>query len=276
MPILISPFPPGPLSAGPGVSLHLSSDLVGPIPNDTQWQLSVYANTELGDNGKILEEHKSAVLPLLIDWTLQVPEQGKTSIQRPATPDTGVQVLVDLRSPSLGHQDTSDFTPATWTNQRLGVQAERLQQSVVGQGLNVEQSQQLLETWQSTFPAIAVDSTIPSTSGPSLPGGVISNNLPLPCFGLIVNVTTIDPAIASTTPDGVYFFPALAVATFFRGSDIWMRVPVHLPSKIIPLFTDAIVAAVATVTAATWILDMTYQVSFRDGCAGTVTEMRFP
>lgn len=172
MPILIQPGAPGTL-VGPGVHLHAVSDLVGPIPNDSQWQVSVYRDTELGENGKISYEHRPCVPPLQVDWRLMVPEAGKTIEDRPATAaEAGtVQVLVEIRSPSLGHQDTSDFTPFVWTNENLGVQIQDTSQAEA-HGLTTEEHGWLDQVQQFVSNTLTFGGTIATQLGA---GGLVDH-----------------------------------------------------------------------------------------------------
>lgn len=273
MPITINPQNPGNL-IGPGLVVRAQSSLIGPLPTTTVWdfQINTPADEQLVYKCRILSQGNPTFL------TLQIPNSAKQSETSPtiAVPENNsVTINVNVQEAGAGPADDTGTTTAVWSN-TAGL-TEMIKQTVGTQGgLTPELATQIDETWQSTAQVIAVDSTVPATGPGSLPGGVISAVMPVPIFGIIVRITQLPDDLVASTPDGDYFFPSLAVARIFRGSDLWMRVPVHTSSKMIPLFGDVITAAVATITAATWLAQMSYQVSFREGVAGTVTEMRFP
>lgn len=196
------------------------------------------------------------------DFPAAVQEQGDIRLTVTLFQDSGGVVVLDQGSGTFKFNGTG------------GLAGLIKQQGQGGFTENDRAQQQLI--FDATVPTISVDTTVPITKPPSPPGGVTSAQLPLPIFGLIIRITSVPSDIVSTTPDGDYFFPSLAVATIFRDTDVWLRVPVHTPSKVIPLFGENIQAAVANALALHWIAAMTYQVSFRDGVSGTVTEMHFP
>lgn len=274
MPIVITPNPPS-TSLTPTQGIQLASDFVGPLPTGSQFVVTVSADSEGARPAS--REFIPTTLPFVTyQYLSRRATNAGLNVLVAGQNAFIVAQLVDNRGVALD----SGTRQVTWdptSGLPMQIAYNRSQdQSDTHGALTQEQSTQLLETWESSAQVISVDSTIPSTSGPGLPGQVISAQLPLPVFGLIVRVTSLPPDIVLGTPDQDYAFPSLAVATIFRGSDIWMRVPVHTTSKMIPLFSDLITAAVATITAATWLADMSYQVAFREGVAGEVIEMRFP
>lgn len=259
---------------GPGLAWRLESSLPGPFPTTAVWTLQVNTPSDLL-NVAFFQLHQTSPIVFITpgitkDWG--IPDWS----QHVVTEEASVQLNATVQLSGAGPADDTGAHPTTWSN-TAGLPA-LLQHTVAssGEGLTAEQSQQLLETWQGTAPVIAVDTTVPVTSPPSIPGGVVSGTLPVPIFGLIVNIDQVPPQLVPNTPDGDYWVPSLAVVRIYRGSDVWMRVPIHTSSKMVPLFTDVVTAAVATLTAATWLARMTYQVAFREGVVGRVTEMRFP
>ena len=259
---------------GPGLAWRFDSSLPGPFPSSAIWTLQL--NT-VSDNQLVSFQQLQATSPTVFltpgistGWTTQ------DFSQHVAHDETQVNLQATVQLSGAGPADDTGTTSVPWSNTD-GIPA-LLQHTVAqpGQGLTTEQSTQLQETWNSTAQVISVDSTVPLVHPPAPPGQTISAVMPVPIFGLIVRLTAIDPLLVAGTPDDNYYTPGLAVATIFRGADIWMRVPVHTPTKMIPLFGDVVTAAVATITAATWLANMSYQVSFRAGCAGQVVEMRFP
>jgi len=82
--------------------------------------------------------------------------------------------------------------------------------------------------------------------------------------------------LSPITPDGDYWVKTLAVVRIFRGSDLWMRVPIHTSDKIVPLTGEGFAAAVVEVLTNLWLLNMSVQVSFLEGVLGEVFLMHFP
>jgi hypothetical protein len=105
----------------------------------------------------------------------------------------------------------------------------------------------------------------------------VAGNLTTPVFGVIVRLTAIPETLTPQTPDGLYWVKTLASVLIFRGSDIWLRVPIHTPSKLINLWVEGISLGLAdAVLNAGWLLNLTIQVFFLEGVEGEVFLMRVP
>lgn len=273
MPVVVTvPAPPGPIS--PGANMQWSTDFIGPFVDDNILRVSITADADglQAMMGCVLQvgQQRSGSIPFLTSRTTQ------WSVGEHAAP-TGSTVFVrlSLESPTQGQVD-SGTTQMQWAPESGQALVTQNLAAGAGQGLTTEEATQLARVDASVSVAITVDSTVPISSGIHPPGAFVEAQLPVPVFGLIVRITEIPEGLQAQTPDGVYFVKTLAVVSIFRGSDLWMRVPIHTPTKMVPLFTDVVTAAVATLTAATWIANMSYQVAFGEGVAGEVVEMRFP
>lgn len=272
MPITISPQNPAGL-VGPGLSLRLQSDFVGPLPSTAVWEVSIVTSPE--ELPVYLGRFRSNQNPFFV--TLQVPDPT-TVLQSDASQTTleGKSVSVTAHLQETGNPPDTDQGTAleTWSN-TAGL-TKVIQSNSSGTGLTPEEAAQLDAVDTSVSAVATIDQTVPISSGIHPPGATVSAELAFPIFGLIVRITEIPSGLEAQTPDGVYFVKTLAVATIFDGTDIWMRVPIHTPSKIIPFFTDLVNATVAQVSILTRLSDLSYQVAFGDGVAGEVVEMHFP
>lgn len=292
MPILVQPGAPGGL-VGPGVFVRLTSDLIGPIPNDSQWQLSVYTDTELGENGKVLFEHKAATIPLQVDWRLQVPEQGKTQEGRPAVPQEGqaIKVLAEVRSPTLGHQDTSDFVDKLWTNGNIGTQIALTQQSQVPID-NTVQLQAIQDAL--TVPLTAVGQAVTTTVGAllapfridfsptiSLSGGVTCNPVRLNLsgaafYGIKIHVVTIPEDWRFGTPDGDWGFHDLAVLSCWINDDQLVRCGIHTPSFVLTPLPGTATPFISSSIAELQPPGYAVHVDWAEGVCGEVLGINLP
>lgn len=276
MPVVITPSSPGRLF-GPGLEINLVSDTTAVVPSTAVWQVQVNEIVEVGP-GRILHALQWRVpsKDTFVTWYGGDSHQTDQAYGQAVTAGTTVRISAQLtESASTGtviDQGQADVT----FEPTAGLADVVVQQGGKGQGLTQEQSQQLLETWSSTAQVISIDSTVQVSGGTHPPGSVVSADLPVPVFGLIIRITEVPDDISFITADGAYSVAGLAVVNIFRGSDVWMRVPIHTQSKVISLFSDVVTAAVATVIPATWLLRMSYQVAFREGVGGEVIEMRFP
>jgi len=143
-------------------------------------------------------------------------------------------------------------------------------------GLNAEQSQQLLEAHQAT----AVDQLLDRLTLTELSNGVSGAQVNVPLatvtFGILVRLATVPEGLEPQTPDGAYWTKTLATVRLFRGSDLWMRVPIHTPTKIVGLQQEELVVYVTNVALSTWLLNIRLIVDFLPGVTGQVFQMHFP
>lgn len=272
VPITINPQNPAGL-VGPGLSLRLQSDFVGPLPSTTIWEVEVVTSPE--ELPVYLGRFRSNQNPFFV--TLQVPDSTIVLQSDPSEATTeGKGVSVNAHLQETGNPpDTDEGTvPGTWSN-TAGL-TKVIQSAPNSTGLTPEEAAQLDAVDNSVSVTVPIDATVPISSGIHPPGATISAQLAFPIFGLIVRIAEIPEGLEAQTPDGVYFVKTLAVATIFDGTDIWMRVPIHTPTKIVPFFTDLINAAVAQASILTRVADLSYQVAFGEGVSGEVVELHFP
>jgi len=183
-----------------------------------------------------------------------------------------VHVTAELLNPSSVVID-SGTRDITWQS-TAGLQ---LSPPVEGQGgLTTEQAQQLTETHAASFTDQLIDNLtlIPLTSGPSQ--GPVNTFLTDTVFGVIVRLASVPDNLTAVTPDGDYWHNTLAVVRVYRGSDLWMRYPVHTSNRMISFVTHDVTAAVTALLATQWLLNMSMQVTFLPGVTGEVFLMRFP
>lgn len=112
------------------------------------------------------------------------------------------------------------------------------------------------------------------TPGPV--GGFVGAQLPNAVWGILIRLANVPENIHPQTPDDNYWVPTLATVRIFRGSDLWLRIPIHTSSKIINLANEGVDVAVTNLTATTWLLNMSLQVNFLVGVTGEVFLMKLP
>src|SRR5215467_4708546 len=274
MPITITtPVPPGPIS--PGMSFHWSSDFIGPTPGDLGLRVSITADS---DGTQVMMGTFVGNLGDLREGNLEIVgvDHQWSSGQFAAGAGATVHVILSLESQSLGQIDTGNVGMA-WqpTSGQAIVTADHT--SSAGSGLTPAQATQLQQTQEATWPQHLVDQLTLQALGSGSGGSPIAGNLTTPVFGVIVRLTSIPAELEPQTPDGIYWVKTLASVLIFRGSDIWLRVPIHTPSKLINLWVEGIALGLAdAVLSAGWLLNLTIQVFFLEGVEGDVFLMRVP
>jgi len=254
----------------------LVSSFNGPPNGQFQVEFSVWADA---DQTQLAYEW--------IKQTGQVPQAQLTigSSTDTATDHFGSYTLADgvnatvkvILSDNSGVLDQTVVQLPWHATTGLGSQAQALAvEHGSGGGLTTDQAQQLAEIHQSTFPSQLIDNItlFPLTNGPE--AGPINSFLSDVCFGCIVRLASIPTPPEPQTPDGDYWLKTLAVVRVFRGSDLWLRVPVHTSNRMIPFQVNWLVASVDILTANNWLLNMSIQVTFLPGVTGEVFLMRFP
>lgn len=274
MPITITPEPGNPVQIGWGVSLHLTSDFVGPLETGTTMTLATSNDSEFTRFGPftfrevfVPEVHLAlGVVPELdgggpVTFALGEPAQVRAQLLSPTS------VILDEGFVTLPWQ-TGSSDGFSW--QAYATKGSK------GQGLTDEQSLQLSETHAATFPDQLLDTLTLNalTTGPT--GDPVAADIVSWAFGVLVRIATVPAELEPNTPDGNYWVPSLAVVRLFRGSDLWLRVPVHTSSKIIPFANENLVVALAATMRALWTIGLSVQVTFREGVTGEVFLMRFP
>lgn len=273
MPITITLPTPGALVAPYG-GFQAQSDFIGPLPTGTVWRFLVSPDPEPAHFTSTLEMQLLATAssigttfqPLGTDsrntWRSQEIVADGTTMHVTAQLVQPGEVVIDSGATTGPWQSTAAFQLAPTT-------------TVTG-GFTETDREVVNLTAQGTVPNQLLDALtlVELTSGPS--AGPVSSALPSFAFGVIIRLATVPESIHPQTPDGDYWVPTLAVMRLFRGSDLWMRVPVHTSSKIIPFFGDVFLVAVTALTPTQWLLDMSVQVTFLPGVTGEVFLMRFP
>jgi len=274
MPITITtPAPPAPIS--PGMSFHWSSDFIGPTPGDLGLRVSITADA---DGTQVIMGTFAGNLGDLREGNLEIvgTDHQWSSGQFAAVPGATVHVILSLESQSLGQIDTGNVG-MQWqpTSGQAIVTAEHV--STSSGGLTAQQAQELKQSRDATWPAHLVDQLTLQALGTGSSTSPIAGNLTAPVFGVIVRLTAIPAELQPQTPDGIYWVKTLASVLIFRGNDIWLRVPVHTPSKLINLWVEGIALGLAdAVLNAGWLLNLTIQVFFLEGVEGEVFLMRVP
>lgn len=274
MTIVIVPHPPI-SSYGPGLQITLSTS-VSPVPAGFVWQLQFHPvanSSSLGWKENFPALQSSQIVTL--GTTDQMQGHGTLDVQFKS--DDSVNLVAFIGPIPGATVDTGTFT-APWNNQEgVGYQIALKPQATTGQGGFTETDRQTLnETANSSVLDQLVDSlTLQEvTSGPA--GGRIDFNLAGVFWGVIVRISTLPDDLVPRTPDEDYFSPSLAVVRIYRGNDLWLRVPVHTTTRIIPLHGEAVAAAVVLAVTNTWMLNMHLQVNFLPGVLGQVFLMNFP
>lgn len=194
-------------------------------------------------------------------------------------------ITQSLTSSKTGHLDVtlSDSTGTIDTGTQQVVIDQTSGQAALlpfvqseGQALTPIQAQQLDQVHGSTFLSISLDAMLLQeiTSGPQ--GGVVSQNLGVWIYGVIVRIAQVPPQYRVNTADGNYWSKSLAVVRIYRGADLWKRVPVHTSSKLVSFVEEGLVSAVAALLPLQWLLQISIQVSFAPGVTGQVFLMTQP
>lgn len=270
MPITFPALPTG----GPfgwGTQLVVQSSVIGPMPTGTVWDLVVSSDNE-GAN---------QLAHVTWPWSNQVQFIGLgitdghfSSVPQVALAEgSSAFVVVQLVQP--GNVVVDSGTQAIkWTGTNAGFTSE-IDQGASG-GLTTDQAAQLQRTDQNVSLTIPFDNLglVPLTSGPSF--GPVNAFINEWVWGCIVRIANVPDDLVAGTPDGDYWTASLAVVRVYRGSDLWLRVPIHTSSKMVGFFSSDLVAAVAAITPLQWILEMSLQVTFRAGVSGEVFLMHHP
>jgi len=274
VPITIGPpFPISPLS--PGQLIAWSSDFVGPLPTGSSLSVGITSDTEgtleLGTTAisTVAKQGQFTIFSPRASWT-----QGHFALA------TGANVFVQLQL----HQGTVGTVVDSGTQEMIWQPSSNVALVDPGGtttqppgGLTDVQALQLQQTQEATWPEHLVDQLTTVNLGTGNSSTPINANLTSPVFGIIVRITTIPPDLKPQTPDENYWVPTLAVVRIFRGSDLWLRIPIHTSSKLINLWMEGLALGLAdAVLSAGWLLNLTLQTSFLPGVAGQVLLMRVP
>lgn len=273
MPIVITPLPPA-STFTPAQGITWSSDFPGPLPVDSQWNVKLSTDTE----GQQVVWQAVFSTQGLRDGSARLMQtvQGVTGAGSAiAVNQAPVSVIVELTD--RGIVQDSGLTTRPWDD-ATGLPSQiALLPTASSSGLTPSQAQELKESRDATWPAHLVDQLAVQSLGVGNSQLPIAANLDTPVFGVIVRLNTIPAGLSPQTPDQLYFTKTLASVLVFRGSDIWLRVPVHTPSKLINLWIEGLALGLAdAVLNAGWLLQLSLQVFFLEGVAGEVLLMRTP
>jgi hypothetical protein len=197
----------------------------------------------------------------------------------PTATDTA-QLILRLQSNDVGSISIHDQgqTPVVPWNPTAGLGVQiALKASSPSGGLTPQQDQALQEVHQSTFVDHLLDAlTLDPMSPPGGAAGPFSRTLLTPTAGILVRMTSIAAGLLPDTPDGDYWLPSLAVIRLFRGSDLWKRIPVHTSSKLYYWLEENVVVGATQAVFSQWLLNMSVQVTIREGCLAEVFVLHYP
>jgi hypothetical protein len=256
------------------MSFQAQSDFIGPLPSGSNWQLSVAPvgnETDLiasfGTSTNVTQQLLTT-MDTTSQWAFITNKLGLEEGHQ-------LQLTAQLRDPSNQVIDQGSIQ-LPWTNSR-GLPVQLLLKGQGTQsGLTPLQAQQLQEVHDQTFLSKVIDALtlVEITNGPT--GDPVTQFLVAWNFGIIVRLTTIPDGLAPITPDEQYWLPTLATVRLFRGNDLWLRVPIHTPTKLIPFANENLIVALSAITPTQWALQLTVQVNFLPGVEGQVFRMVFP
>lgn len=272
MPITVAPEIP--TIVGPGTSFQVSTDLIGPIPLEWNWVVSVYRDDISAENPMAYWTSKAngSHTQVLENYQAQFSNFAGDNLQQ------GVPCTVQFRllgSDGVTTEDASDRFPVKWDGS--GALARWIQHQVPAQGgLTPQESEQLAETTAATAVELSIDALTltEATSGPT--GLPVNVPLGFATFGVIVRLSTIPDGLEPQTPDAQYWVKTLAVVRLFRGNDLWFRVPIHTPTKIVPFAHEGLQVWVTSAQLNEWILNIRVLVDWLPGVTGRVFLMHTP
>lgn len=298
MPVQII-FPPGTTQVGPGYSVHLVSDFIGPLPTGALWVLKISTAPEplVGNihcffpaTAKEIRftigTRSSTTVPvddpvLVAGQTAYVTAELQNELQVPI--DSGSRS--DLTYDPVGqlwsqiNQNTTTVQGGFTASDRQLLEASERRTQLLGEPTDLvigTPSGPVPFTLGALFSRNLLDTlTLQEvTSGPTCePVRFVYNDW---YAGVVVRVTTIDPALTPRTPDQDWYFPDLAVLRVFRGQDLKFRRGIHTPTFMtderwewnwnIRNVVELLGGPPATTVAVDW----------RVGCCGQVFLLRFP
>lgn len=258
-------------SLGPGLQLSVQTDFIGPIATDAFWRVTLRQES---DEEQLIQWDVPGLPPIVsgFAYNLILPLEvttwtgiklGAPCIAQVELVETGSTVIDEGTSAALVVYDDG----SAWILQS---------QQQTGGGLTEEQAQQLAAIDRaSSFAQVTDALTLTElTRGPT--GVTLVAHLTTVTFGIIVRLTQIPAGLEPQTPDQQYWVKTLATVRLFRGNDLWLRVPIHTPTKIVPLEKEGLTIWVANLTLSTWLLNIELLVDFLPGVEGQVYQMHFP
>jgi hypothetical protein len=284
MPITFTPLGPSPAAIGWGMFFDITSDFIGPFPTGTVWFIKYTADAE-GANIVASQTLPATSNTRRIELDVR---NGSVTFGNYAIPvGQNVHVITQLIQPGNVVVD-SGATAIPWVQSSDDYRALLLQIPAAGTGLTATQSTQLQEAHdalqipittstgvttiklsdllsQAMLDALTLTEVTPGTPQP-----FAAQDLPNNAVGLIVRVTDLGPGYASMSPDDGWFRPELAVANFFRGTDLVARVGLHTASRFIYPLPGAWSEWASLLFGGTLPPDYSVQVTFAAGNLGRV------
>jgi len=275
MPIVVVPYPSAPPNVlGPGLSARFTSDFTGPLPSDANFLVNLDATEDpatLFATITVPTPEPFTDLPLLLPnsgWEQFVnfwPVDGQQTFVRSFLREGAT--VIDSGTASFQWDATSGLSKMLLNPTTSGG----------GGGLTPAQDQALQEIHQGTaldqlLDALTLELISPAGGGP----GPFNRTLLTPTAGVLVRMTAIAAGLVPDTPDGDYWLPSLAVIRLFRGADLWHRVPVHTSSKLYYWLDENVTAFATNLLVSQWLLNMSVQVTIREGCQAEVFLLHYP
>lgn len=258
-----------------GFQLH--SDFIGPLPSTAVWILNLFQpgpNESRMGNYQLASQFNPNDNAVYVDASSGTWHgNGTGSVQNGQSVGWTVDLFNQLGGTVIDHGSGT----LTWDgSSMLGSQVLQQQTTVTGGGLTDTQAQQLTNVERATALHQVLDALTLTevTSGPT--PDFVGANLVDTVFGVLIRLANIPPELQPITPDGDYWLPTLATVRIYRGSDLWIRAPIHTSSKIVSLEKEGLTVWATALTVTQWALQMTLQVNFLEGVTGQVFLMRFP
>lgn len=295
MPITITPFEPSGV-VGPGLSIDLVTDFVGPLTSDTFWQVAITTDSEDINSG-LLHNYFLNHAHVTPKFFTRDPLSG-FSINSTGQPNAGdtVHVLAQLvqgstvidsgaitatYSPTLGlgqqalvhsGKTSGDFTAADRATMTTGL--TDILNSVTAQietaTGTVQHSLAELFTRQTLDRLTLQEITDGETFDP------VSAGVDSWYFGVIVRVTTVPDALRFADTDPEWFYPDLAVLRIRRGEDVEYRKGIHTRSWLASAPWGYNLQLLNLAFFDTPPPDTTIEVDWAFGCGGQVFLMAWP
>lgn len=271
MPITI--LPPVPSGVGPGLLVQLQSNFVGPLPTGSTWVLNI---TPQGSESAYMVTGTAVTQFLTGDPQIGLPFQGWEwgyPGRGTAQPGAPVTIAVTLNEPGNPVPIDSGAITVPW-DPSTGLPA-LLQEQGKG-GLTDVQAEQLAAVNAEIAPVLSLDGLTLSSLTGGVPVDFVAAQLPNAVFGVIVRLTQIPDELRTIEADVNYWRMTLAAVHIYRGTDLWLRFPIHTSNRMCPLPQEGLATTVAENELTAWLLQMSIQVTFAPGVLGEVLLMEYP
>jgi hypothetical protein len=257
VPITITPLGPGGFF-GPGISLNLSTDFIGPFPTGTQWLLHVGNDPEFRQNmltyGFPWTKTAQVVTPIT-----EVQSTVDSTLGDGAVAGSSIHIEAQILEPPATVVDSGSTTLKWDPTSGLPQVIQALQSGTV-QGGFTETDRQTIDTTQQISQAIQAGIQVAMQLGGTLVnipvGQVLTSHLLnflqdrnlsggvtcLPVrydaslnalYGVTVRIDSWPAEVMFRTPDGQYSFKDLAVLQIWRGGALLERHGIHTTSHTV-------------------------------------------